>query len=139
MLPLRYARRWQMASLLLLFVTLAAALMPAFWLLDDKVSARRWFESSDKWIHGFTFLVLSIWFSGLHTRQTIWRVALGLLAFGVVIEVLQRMVGYRSADMIDIAANAAGIVLGLGIALIGTMGWCLRVENRWLNKSTDKP
>ncbi len=63
---------------------------------------------------------------------------IGLHAFGVVIEVMQRMISYRSADMIDIAADAAGIVLGLGIALLGARGWCLRVENRWLSNSNDE-
>jgi VanZ family protein len=126
-----------MASLLLLFVTLAAALMPAIWLWEDKVAALRWFENTDKWLHGITFLVLSIWFSGLYTRRSLWRVAVGLLAFGVVIEVLQRMISYRSADLIDIVADAAGIVLGLGVAFLGAAGWCLRIENRWFTNSAD--
>jgi hypothetical protein len=127
-----------MASLLLLFFTLGAALMPAVWLWDSKVAALRWFENTDKWLHGITFLVLSLWFSGLYTLRSLWRVAVGLLAFGVVIEVMQRMISYRSADMIDIAADAAGIVLGLGIALLGPRGWCLWVENRWLSNSNDE-
>jgi VanZ family protein len=137
MLPLRYPRRWQVASMLLLVVTLSAALMPAIWLWDDKVAALRWFENTDKWLHGVTFLVLSFWFAGLYAVRSFWRVALGLLVFGVVIELMQRMISYRSADLIDIAADVAGIIVGLLIGLAGAAGWCLRLENRCLKKTND--
>ena len=131
MLPLRYPRRWQLASILLLFFTLTAALMPAVWFFDDKVAALHWFENTDKWLHGITFLVLSLWFTGLYAVRSFWRVATGLLAFGLVIEVLQRMISYRTADLIDLAADAAGIGIGLLAGVAGLAGWCLRVENRW--------
>ena len=130
MLPLRYAAQWQMASALFLFLVLVAALMPAFWFLDDKVAALSWFEKNDKWVHGATFLALSMWFTGLFRRGVYWRVAIGLLVFGLVIEGCQRMISYRTADWIDIAANMAGIVVGLSIGLAGLGGWCQRAENR---------
>ena len=53
-----------------------------------------------------------------------------MLAFGVLIEACQRMVTYRSADWLDVAADAAGIAVGIGIALAGLGGWSLWVENR---------
>ena len=61
MLPLRYARRWQVASLTLLLLVLAATLMPAVWYWDDRFKAMSWFDGVDKWFHGVTFLVLSLW------------------------------------------------------------------------------
>ena len=135
MLPLRYSRRWQIASIFFLIVVLAAALMPAVWFWGDKVGALSWFENIDKWLHGATFLALSIWFVGLYRKRSFWRIALGLLAFGVVIEVCQRMISYRTADMIDIAADVVGIIAGLAIGYAGAAGWCLRVENRLLTQS----
>jgi VanZ family protein len=128
MLPLRHAARWQMASLFLLLIVLAATLMPAVWFWDDRFKALSWFESIDKWFHGITFLALSIWFTGLYNKSAYWRIGLGLLAFGLVIEACQRMVTYRTADWMDVGADAAGIILGLVIGAAGIGGWCLRVE-----------
>jgi len=128
MLALRHASRWQAASLFILAVVLVAALMPAFWYWDDKTKALLWFKNIDKALHVGTFLVLSLWFSGLYRKSSYWKIAAGLLAFGLMIEVCQRAVGYRSAEWMDLVADATGILLGLMIALAGVGGWCLRVE-----------
>lgn len=130
MLPLRHARAWQMASLFLLLVVLAATLMPAVWFWDDRFKALSWFESIDKWFHGITFLVLSLWFTGLYSKKAYWRVGLGLLMFGLIIEACQRMVSYRTADWLDVGADAVGIIVGLVIGAAGIGGWCLRAEER---------
>ena len=70
-----------------------------------------WFDSSrihlanaDKWSHMMAFLVLTVWFAGLY---------------------------HRSAEWLDLAADAAGIVAGLGVAWVGAGGWCQRIET-WL-------
>ncbi len=128
MLPLRYAGRWQLASLILLLLVLAATLMPAIWFFDSKSQAWTWFRGIDKWAHGIAFLILTLWFCGLYRRESYWRVAIGLLAFGLLIEVCQRMVSYRTAELFDVAADAVGIVVGLLIAVAGIGGWCLQVE-----------
>ena len=134
MLTLRYANRWRLASLIILFFVLLLALMPAVWFWDDRVAGLNWFEGVDKWLHGITFTVLSVWFAGMYRRESYWKIAVALLVFGIVIEVCQRMVSYRSAELFDVGADAAGIMLGLMISLAGMGGWCLRVEER-LTKS----
>ncbi len=131
MLPLQHARRWQMASTFLLLAVLAVTLLPVVWFWPDKVDMLAWIKSIDKWLHGITFLVLSIWFAGQYRPRSYWRIAVGLLAFGLVIEICQRMVSYRTADGFDVAADAAGIIIGLAIATAGAGGWCLRVES-WI-------
>ena len=103
MLPLRHARRWHTASVILLLVVLVATLMPVVWFWPDRFKALTWFESVDKWLHGVVFLVLSVWFSGQFRARSYWRIAVGLLVFGLVIEGCQRMVSYRTADWIDVA------------------------------------
>jgi len=130
MLPLRHTRRWQLASLVLLILVLAAALMPAVWFWDDRISAYSWFENFDKWLHGVTFLALALWFAGLYRRHSYWKIGLGLLLFGLMIEGCQRMVSYRTADWLDVGADAAGIIIGLVLGVAGIGGWCLRVEER---------
>lgn len=128
MLPLRYARRWQVASLALLLLVLAATLMPAVWYWDDRFRALSRFESVDKWVHGVTFLVLSLWFTGLYRKRSYWKIGIGLLLFGLIIEACQRMVTYRTAEWPDVGADAVGIILGLVIGVVGIGGWCLRAE-----------
>ncbi len=137
MLPLRYARRWQVASLLILLFVLIAALMPAIWFWDDRATVMYMFDSVDKWLHGVTFLVLSLWFTGLYPKESYWRVGIALLAFGLAIEACQRIVSYRTADWVDVGADAAGIVVGLLIAVAGVGGWCLRIENRLASTGGD--
>jgi len=136
-LPLRYARGWQIASLFFLMIVLVATLMPAFWFLDDKAAVLSWFERNDKWLHGFTFLALSMWFTGIYSRRAYWRIGTGLVVFGLIIEACQRMVSYRTADWIDVGANAAGIILGLVIGAAGIGGWCLRAEERLIKHQSD--
>jgi len=136
-LPLRYVRRWQIASLFFLAFVLAAALMPVFWFLDDKAGVLSWFARSDKWVHGFTFLTLSIWFTGLFHKKSYWQIGIGLLFFGLIIEACQRLVIYRTADWADVGANTAGIILGLAIGAGGMGGWCLRAEERLTKYNSD--
>jgi VanZ family protein len=125
MLPLRYARRWQIAGILVLIGVLVAELSPA--LPDLQLSK----VLTDKWLHGLTFAFLTVWFSGQYGRHSYWRLAFGMLAFAALIEVCQRMLTYRSAETMDLVADAVGVAAGLVIAWVGAGGWSLRFEN-WL-------
>ena len=127
MLPLQYARLWRRLSVILLLFVLIAALAPAFW-FDTKIEALSWFQHTDKWLHGLTFATLAVWFAGLFDRAVYWRIAAGLLAFGLLIESCQLVVGYRMADWIDVVANVIGIIAGLTLAFAGLGGWGLRME-----------
>lgn len=132
MLPLRHARLWHVLSIALLLLVLAAALTPSWW-FDSRAEALSWFEHADKWLHGFTFLGLTLWFSGL-TEQHAWgRMALGLVVFGLLIEGCQLLVSYRMADWLDVGANTVGILLGMAIAAAGLGGWGLRLED-WYSR-----
>lgn len=133
MLPLIHARRWRIAGLVLLLAVLAGALIPAAWLWPDRPEISSWFKLNDKWTHLVTFALLALWFSGQYRVAAYWRIALGLLAFGLLIEICQRGVGYRTAEWFDVAADMAGIILGLVIATAGVGGWSLRVES-WLQR-----
>lgn len=103
--------------------------MPAIWFWSPQTG--RYLVGADKWLHAGTFAFLALWFSGQYTRRSYWKIALALLVFGIAIELCQRLTAYRSADLKDLAANVAGIVVGLGIALVGAGGWSQRVED-WL-------
>lgn len=129
MLELRYAGAWRAMSVLVLLFILAATLVPSDWLWLDDPGFR--IRISDKWMHGLTFAALSLWFCGQFGRSSYWRIALGLLAFGVLIEIAQRAVGYRTADLLDLAADVVGIAAGLVVAFAGVGGWTPKLED-WL-------
>ena len=130
MLPLRHQKRWRLAGLVLLLVVLAATMMPTLWLwpLPRKILRE------DEWLHLLTFLFLAVWFAGQYSRRSYWRLVVGLTAFGVLIELIQRMISYRSAEWMDLAADVGGIGIGIVIALAGLGGWSLRFE-QWLEKA----
>lgn len=130
MLPLRYTRHWRVASIVLLILVLAATMMPVVWIWPDRREFVAWFIDADKWLHGITFVFLAIWFAGQYRRRSYWRIGIGLLFFGVLIEACQRLVTYRSSEWFDIAADAAGITIGLAVAMAGPGGWSLWLENR---------
>ena len=129
MLPLKNAGRWRALSAVILVLVLIAALSPVLWFFDSRVSALSWFENADKWLHALTFIALSIWFSGLYAKGSWWRIAIGLMLFGFIVEFCQLQVSYRMADWLDIAANTAGIIVGLTVATAGLGGWALRFED----------
>ena len=129
MLPLIYPRRWRLASIFLLVSVLTLAMIPALSPHDPTV-----WTLSDKLLHGLTFAVLVLWLSGQYAREAYWKLALGLLAFGALIEVCQRMTSYRTAEWSDLLADLIGIVVGVLIALRGAGGWSMRVEKMLQNR-----
>lgn len=134
MLPLQHARLWRALSTALVLLVLAAALAPNWW-FDTRAQALAWFEHADKWLHGITFLCLTLWFSGIIARPVWWRMVLGLVLFGLAIEGCQLLISYRMADWVDIGANTLGILFGMVIAASGLGGWGLRLEN-WYSRRT---
>lgn len=134
MLPLQHGAFWRSLSLALLFLVLFGALSPAIW-FGNKADALSFVKHADKWVHGITFFVLAVWFSGLVPRHRYWVVGVGLAAFGALLEFFQMYVRYRMADEFDIAANTAGIIAGLAVALAGLGGWGLRAEDWYARRN----
>ena len=133
MLPLRHEKRWRVAGIGILFVFLAAAVTPTLWFWPDISQTK--FPLLDKWLHILSFLCLFLWFSGQCNRSSYWRLVIGLTTFGVLIELCQRMVSYRTAEWMDLAADEFGIGIGFIIAVAGAGGWSLRFE-QWLEKKS---
>ena len=132
MLPLRHQKRWRLAGIFLLLAVLAAMIMPTLWWPQISHSL---LLSMDKWLHLLTFLFLSLWFAGQYARSSYWRLVVGLIAFGLLIEAGQAMISYRSAEWMDLVADVCGIAVGLIIALAGLGGWSLRFE-QWLARES---
>jgi VanZ family protein len=68
------------------------------------------FAHADKLEHMLTFCWLMLWFSQAGFNRL--RLALLLVAMGVLIEVLQGMEGFRDFEYADMAADAVGVLTG---------------------------
>jgi len=92
-------------------------------------------EGSDKVGHFATYCGLAVWFTGLYPRTRYWKVVAGLLALGLGLEIAQGVMQLgRSAELLDMVANATGVGVGLLLAIALTGNWARRVE-AWLNPS----
>ena len=77
-------------------------------------------EQGDKLGHLLAYGILMFWFCVLY-RPLRARAfyAVGFIAMGIALEFVQGWLGYRSFEAADMAANAAGVAVGWGIASIG--------------------
>lgn len=125
MLPLRYPKLWSAVGWLLVIGVVVGSLSPGQALPD--------FRISDKVQHGAAYCALMVWFAGLYRRGRYPLIVAILLLLGAGLEVLQGTTRTRSLDWYDMAANSAGIAVGLGLALSIAGGWCERLERRLLS------
>jgi VanZ family protein len=89
------------------------------------------FRISDIALHGFAFVVLSFLLSVSYFNQTLVKPALWMLAYGVLIEVVQSQIPQRSPEVKDLLVDAVGIFIGLGLVrLCGP--WTMGVAKRLL-------
>jgi VanZ family protein len=98
---LRSYARWAFAVCLV--VVLVAALMPPQ-IIGPPIG---W----DKMNHAMTFAMLAMLGCGAYPERRV-QVLLGLLAYGVLIELLQSLTDYRSAEALDVVADGVGILVG---------------------------
>lgn len=107
--PLRHRRTWLAVGAA--FVALVAYLS----LASDAPDAGRLGEF--KIGHVIAYAWLMLWYAQLFAA---WprRIAIGaaLCAFGVLLEYLQGMTGYRTYAVADMRDNAIGVALGLALA-----------------------
>ena len=100
--PLQLIKLWLAIGVGMLVAVAVVSLMPA---PDVGVS--------DKISHLLTYFLLAGWF-GLLARSRIdlgWTVV-ALIAYGMIIELLQAQTGYRFAEWGDVVANSLGCLVG---------------------------
>lgn len=71
----------------------------------------------DKSNHALAFFVLGI-LSLIAFPGSAWRVTAGLIGYGALIEVLQGMTAYRTAEWPDLIADMIGIVAAIGVIAV---------------------
>ena len=100
---LRLPRLWLTLAYLLTFAVGVASLIPG----PDV-------GGSDKFFHFMTYAILSAGFSQIIEQpKSLWLVLTGLIGYGLLLEFLQGMTGYRLGDMADALANSLGVIAGL--------------------------
>ena len=90
-------------------------------------------EGIDKLQHFIGYAVLSAWAVMLFARMRAQALAaLGVIAFGIAIEVAQGvMTTDRSADSADAMANALGALAGLSLSATPLAAALQRLDARW--------
>lgn len=126
MRSLRYARYWALfgviMTLIVVYLTLEAP--------SGRISR---IPHLDKAYHFGAFLCLTLWFAALVERRGYWAVSIAMLVLGVVIELVQHWMALgRSAEFLDVVADAVGIAFGILFSLLIRDSWLQRVE-RWLS------
>jgi VanZ family protein len=93
------------------------------WLSVTRSPPSLGFAQSDKLGHALSYAGTMFWFAQLYARpRTRLAYAAGLVAMGIALEFVQRALGYRSFELLDMAADAAGVAIGWGAARLVTLG-----------------
>lgn len=122
MKPLRYPFFWLAGGIVLMLLVLYFSIIPM---------GGRQVGIGDKVAHLLVFLFLMVWFCGVFRSRARPWVAIGLFAFGILIEIIQSRVPHRSAEIFDAYADAFGIMIGWGLAGIGLGHWTALLES-WM-------
>jgi VanZ family protein len=122
MLPLRFPWVWMVPGWVLLATVCIGSLLPSTSLPAIHVE--------DKILHAGSYFLLMVWFAGLYPRRHHFWIAAVLVALGIALDLAQGRMSTRTFDVLDIAANAGGILLGLLLSLSLLGGWCQRIEQR---------
>ncbi len=111
MTPLKLRRVWTFIGYGLVGLVVVLSLSPAL-----PPPEYPW---QDKFYHLLAYGVLMLWFAQLHPPSRYRWLAIGFIALGVLLEVLQSLSGYRTGDIGDVIANSLGTVLSWGLAARG--------------------
>jgi VanZ family protein len=117
---LRYRRLWMLLGLLIALAIAIVCVVPSRSLPNVNLS--------DKLEHALAFLLLAFWFGSIIVRRDFLWLAVALVAFGGLIEIVQGTTGLgRHADPRDLLADSLGAGLGLLLSLTPLGRW-----TRWL-------
>lgn len=120
---LRFKRLWLSLGLLMIAVITVACLMPSSRLPET--------GTSDKTNHILSFGTLGFWFGGILVRRGLLVLGVLLVAFGGAIEIAQGLMQWgRSAEWLDLLADAAGVAIGIALVMTPLGRWAQWVEQR---------
>jgi VanZ family protein len=110
-------RLWWTLGGIIIVVAVYVCLVPG----QELPAAVEW---NDKASHLVGHGLLALYFSGLVTRRSWWKIFLFLLLLGAAIEVAQYLMNAgREGDPRDVVANSIGALLGLAVGRLGLARW----------------
>lgn len=119
---LRHGRLWMTGGFSMLTVVAIVCLVPQEQLPEVDVS--------DKFEHLAAFAALGFWFGSIVVRRVLLPIAVALLAFGGLIELLQGAMALgRQADWLDVRADGIGVAIGVLLSLTPVGRWALWLES----------
>ena len=90
------------------------------------------FHMVDKVEHGLAYAAMSWWFCQLYlSPKSRLILCVTLVGYGVLIEILQRMTGYRYFEYADMLADSVGVLLGWLLARTAVGRVFIYIENFW--------
>ena len=107
----------------MVLVVVGASLMPAraveilFGALNDKIE------------HAAAYAGLMAWFGGMFRRSLQFWIGLALVVLGGGVELLQGLTPTRTPDVVDLAADTVGILIGFALSVTVLTRWCQRIES----------
>jgi VanZ family protein len=99
---------WRWLARIAFTLTLAVVSGLAFTSSSPEISS--WF--SDKFNHALAFFVLALLLEQTREAMPFWRgLILPLVAYGLLIEIVQGQLGYREMSLLDVAADCIGLLI----------------------------
>lgn len=88
----------------------------------------------DKIFHSLGYFCLFYWFAQIYRKHFFWRPAFALIGMGILLELVQYQLGYRTLEVADMLANTAGVLLGWVVGWFVCDGIFQTLENQKLFK-----
>lgn len=108
---------WRVTLLFSLVVVMLVALLPAVGMML--------FSGQDKLLHCITFAALFLLSKqSLPARGSLWSIYPGLIGYGVLMEGLQGLTGYRQMEALDLLADLTGLIVGHLVAVLIRKAQC---------------
>jgi VanZ family protein len=125
MKELRFINLWLTIGFLLVGLVCFLTLIPSPPDMGD-------FPESDKIGHFVAYSTIMLWFGFIYLRgKRYMRVGLAFIIMGIVLELIQGMLDYRSFSYLDMGANACGVMIGWLLARTRLADTLVYVEGRF--------
>ena len=124
---LKFPNLWLALGLLFVTLLVVLSLMPH----PPQVAH---FRGNDKLFHFAAYVATTFWFGQIYTRTGArWAIAFSFVVLGISLEFLQRQSGYRTFEVADMGANAAGVFCALLLART-PLSRCLAAVERSISR-----
>ena len=110
MRPLRLLRLWKAMGLMGVCLLIQQSLTPS---PTDLMA----FPGGDKLLHFSAYLSLMVWFGFIYLPGKVYLgIGVGLILIGMILEILQKITGYRSFEYSDLIFSFLGVIAGWFLA-----------------------